>query len=53
VGRLLPGTAPGLLAAPLGGARPVDPFEFLATGDGPLGRPVEWLARHHPEASRS
>jgi cytosine/adenosine deaminase-related metal-dependent hydrolase len=49
VGRLAPGTAPGLLAAPLGGATVDDPFRFLVTGDGPLGRRVEWLARHRPE----
>ncbi|HET9552033.1 MAG TPA: amidohydrolase family protein [Anaeromyxobacteraceae bacterium] len=50
VGRLLPGSAPGLLAAPLHGERPADPFELLASGEGPLGRPVEWVARHVPEA---
>ena len=49
VGCLTPGLAPGLLAAPLGGARPLDPFEFLVTGEGAFGRPVEWLARHRPE----
>ena len=49
VGRLLPGGAPGLLAAPLDGARVDDPFQFLVTGDGPLGRRVEWLARHRWE----
>jgi len=51
VGRLRPGTSPGLLAAPLHGARPADPFEFLATGEGPLGRHVEWLARHRREVA--
>ncbi len=51
VGRLAPGTAPGLLAAPLDGARVEDPFAFLVTGSSPLGRRVEWLARHRPEAS--
>jgi cytosine/adenosine deaminase-related metal-dependent hydrolase len=49
VGRLVAGFAPGVLAAPLGGARPADPFEFLASGEGAFGRPVEWLARHRPE----
>jgi cytosine/adenosine deaminase-related metal-dependent hydrolase len=49
VGRLTPGTAPGLLAAPLQGARIDDPFLFLVTGDQPLGRRLEWLARHRPE----
>ncbi len=51
VGRLAPGRAPGLLAAPLDGARVDDPFLFLVTGPEPLGRRVEWLARHRPEAS--
>ena len=49
VGRLLPGAAPGLLAAPLHGARVDDPFAFLVTGPAPLGRHVEWLALHRPE----
>lgn len=49
VGRLAPGAAPGLLAAPLGGAHVHDPFLFLVTGPAPLGRRVEWLSRHRPE----
>lgn len=49
VGRLAAGTAPGLLAAPLDGARTGDPFSFLVTGASPLGRRVVWLARHRPE----
>jgi cytosine/adenosine deaminase-related metal-dependent hydrolase len=50
VGRLAPGAAPGLLAAPQGvGVRVTDPFEFLATGEGPAGRAVAWLARPRPE----
>jgi len=49
VGRLTPGAAPGLLAAPLHGASVDDPFRFLVTGPAPLGRRVEWLARHHQE----
>ena len=49
VGRLAAGTAPGLLAAPLDGLRVDDPFRFLVTGSQPLGRRVEWLARHRPE----
>jgi aminodeoxyfutalosine deaminase len=53
VGSLWPGLAPGLLAAPLRGARPADPFEFLVTDEGPLGRPVEWLARHLTEVRPS
>ncbi len=48
VGRLAPGTSPGLLAAPLDGARVSDPFRFLVSGPAPLGRRVEWLARHRP-----
>jgi cytosine/adenosine deaminase-related metal-dependent hydrolase len=51
VGRLVAGSAPGLLAAPLDGARVDDPFLFLVTGEGPLGRRVEWLVRHRPEAA--
>ena len=57
VGRLAPGTAPGLLAAPLAvppagspaAARVADPFEFLASGEGPAGRAVTWLTRPRPE----
>jgi cytosine/adenosine deaminase-related metal-dependent hydrolase len=49
VGRLAPGTAPGVLAAPLGGARADDPFEFLVSGDRSAGRSLTWLARHVPE----
>jgi hypothetical protein len=43
--------SPGLLAAPLDGASVGDPFQFLVTGEGPLGRRVEWLARHRPEVA--
>jgi hypothetical protein len=53
VGRLVPRSAPGLLAAPLEGAAVDDPFRFLVTGAGPLGRRVEWLARHRPEVHAS
>jgi len=49
VGRLAPGTAPGLLAAPLSGARPADPFEFLVGAAGPHGPALDWLAPHRPE----
>jgi hypothetical protein len=45
----VPGTAPGVLAAPLGGARADDPFEFLVSGDRSAGRSLTWLARHVPE----
>jgi cytosine/adenosine deaminase-related metal-dependent hydrolase len=50
VGALVPGRAPGLVAAPTGGAAVDDPFEFLLTF-GATGRPFEWLARQAPEAS--
>lgn len=48
VGALVPGRAPGVLAAPTGGAAVDDPFEFLVTF-GAAQRPFEWLARQHPE----
>ncbi len=50
VGRLAPGTAPGVVALPLDGARPADPAAWLlqAGAEGPSFR---WLARHRPEAS--
>ncbi len=47
VGRLAPGACPGVLAAPLDGARPADPFAWLL--DGAASRPLRWLARHGPE----
>ena len=47
VGRLVAGRAPGLLAAPLAGQRPADPFAWLLEAAAP--RPLEWLARHRPE----
>jgi cytosine/adenosine deaminase-related metal-dependent hydrolase len=49
VGRLTPGARPGLLAAPLRGELVDDPFRFLVTGGGPIGRWVEWVAHHRPE----
>ncbi len=48
VGRLSPGSAPGVLAAPLRGERPADPFAWLLENAPP--RPFEWLARHRPES---
>ncbi len=48
VGRLAPGTAPGILAAPLGGARPRDPFAWLLDY-GAAERPFVWIARYRPE----
>jgi cytosine/adenosine deaminase-related metal-dependent hydrolase len=47
VGRLAPGAAPGVLAAPLRGARPADPARWLLDEHGE--RPLDWLARHRPE----
>ncbi|MBS1110370.1 MAG: Amidohydrolase 1 [Anaeromyxobacteraceae bacterium] len=48
VGRLVAGTAPGILAAALGGERPPDPFGWLLASE--PSRPLRWLARHRPEA---
>ncbi len=48
VGRLVPGLAPGVLAAPLGGARVDDPCEWLLTGFGAEERAFTWIARHRP-----
>jgi hypothetical protein len=50
VGALVPGRAPGVLAAPTRGVRVDEPFEFLAAF-GAQERPFEWLARQRPEAS--
>ncbi len=50
VGRLAPGTAPGVLAAPLGGERPADPAAWLLGRHGAGERPFTWIARHRPEA---
>jgi cytosine/adenosine deaminase-related metal-dependent hydrolase len=50
VGRLAPGAAPGVLAAPLGGDRPEDPAAWLLDVIGAGERPLDWLARHRPEA---
>ena len=47
VGRLAPGSAPGVLSAPLGAVAPEDPFAWLLEAG--AARPVEWLARHRPE----
>ena len=48
VGRLAPGTAPGVIAAPLGGARTGDPFELVVSVHGREERPFRWIARHRP-----
>jgi cytosine/adenosine deaminase-related metal-dependent hydrolase len=48
VGSLAPGSAPGVLAAPLDGARPHDPARWLVREFGPSERPFRWIARHRP-----
>jgi cytosine/adenosine deaminase-related metal-dependent hydrolase len=48
VGRLEPGSAPGVLAAPTGGARVEDPFELLVAF-GAEEHAFEWIARQRPE----
>jgi cytosine/adenosine deaminase-related metal-dependent hydrolase len=50
VGRLAAGRAPGIVAAPLAGARPADPAAWLVATFGGEERPVTWIARHRPEA---
>lgn len=49
MGRLVEGAAPGLLAAPLGGERPGDPFAWLIEAAAAPGWRFAWLARHHLE----
>ena len=54
VGRLAQGPAPGVLAAPLDGARPADPFEFLLEQLGARAaetRPPTWIAANALEAA--
>ncbi len=48
VGRLSAGRAPGVLAAPTGGAPVDDPFEFLVAF-GAEERAFQWIARQRPE----
>jgi aminodeoxyfutalosine deaminase len=50
VGALAPGAAPGILAAPLRGARVDDPFDFVVSVVGAEERPFTWLARQRAEA---
>jgi cytosine/adenosine deaminase-related metal-dependent hydrolase len=47
VGALAPGAAPGIVAAPTGGARVDDPYELLVAF-GAEERPFEWIARQLP-----
>jgi len=49
VGRLAPGSAPGVLALPLDGAPPADPFEHLLSAGGAASPPrFTWLSRQRP-----
>lgn len=48
VGRIASGFAPGVVAAPLGGARVEDPFAFLAGEFGAGERELTWIARSRP-----
>jgi cytosine/adenosine deaminase-related metal-dependent hydrolase len=50
VGALAPGSAPGILAAPTGGAAVEDPFELLVAF-GAEERAFQWIARHRPEVA--
>ncbi len=49
VGRIAPGWAPGIVAAPLDGAAPADPAAWLVDDFGAAGRRLSWIARHRPE----
>ena len=51
VGRLAPGRAPGLVAAPLAGSRPDDPFAFLLGSFGADERPFTWIRPNALEAA--
>ncbi|WP_248360811.1 amidohydrolase family protein [Anaeromyxobacter oryzae] len=48
VGRLVPGAAPGVLAAPFDVARVDDPFEYVVSKFGGEERAFTWLARQSP-----
>ncbi len=54
VGRLLPGSAPGLLAAPIDrevlGDGPFEPCRWLLEVFGWEELPFTWIARHRPES---
>jgi cytosine/adenosine deaminase-related metal-dependent hydrolase len=49
VGQLAPGRTPGVVAAPLAGARPERPVDWLLDEHGADERPFQWIAR--PEAA--
>ncbi len=49
MGHLAAGASPGVLAAPLRGSRPADPFAWLLDVFGAEERPFDWLARYRPE----
>jgi cytosine/adenosine deaminase-related metal-dependent hydrolase len=50
VGRLGPGTAPGIVSLPLGGQRPDDPAAWLLAAA--AAEPAfQWIARHRPEGT--
>jgi cytosine/adenosine deaminase-related metal-dependent hydrolase len=49
VGRLAPGSAPGIVAAPLAGARPDDPVAWVVGTFESETHPFTWIARHRPE----
>ena len=53
VGRLAPGTAPGIFAVPLACARPEDPAAWLLGAFDPERRPFTWIARHCPELAHA
>ena len=48
VGRLSPGFAPGVVAAPLGGAKVEDPYAFLAGPFGREERELRWISKARP-----
>lgn len=48
VGALREGTAPGVIAVPLGGARAEDPYDFVVSTFGAGEARVTWVARQRP-----
>ena len=49
MGRLAPGSCPGVLAAPLGRSRPANPLAWLLDVFGAEERSFEWLAHYRAE----